>query len=174
MPEADFGQESSKEIFSPKTLTMEQAISVQMDRIAYLRSSGLEWAEAVYQLRDMVVGLEDDQFWDGMPEAIRKKVKELEHPSKDEVKNLSKEDLYKMKKRAKSFREEWSKHGWEGYPIRAYPGPDGEPIYMPTNENLSTALRIIMQLLSRQGIIWRTKRVSYLSEWKSEHVGGDD
>lgn len=138
---------------------MEDAISRQLDRIAFLRSTGQEWAEAVYQLRDMVVGLEDEEFWDGIPDRERSAVLKL------------------TARQQERERAKWSVEGWNGYPVRAFPmtGPNGQPVrdadgkivpvYMPTSENLSCALRIVMRLLSRQGIAWRTRRVSKLSKW---------
>lgn len=149
-----FGQASSEQKFSPRNITMEDAIARQLDRIAFLRSTGQEWAEAVYQLRDMVVGLEDEEFWDGIPPHVRGELK-------------------KMSRKVRSKEEEkWAVEGWNGYPVRAFRGPGGVPVYMPTSENLSCALRIVMRLLSRQGIAWRTRRVSKLSKWKEGEENG--
>lgn len=145
-----FGQASSESRFAPRNITMEDAIARQLDRIAFLRSTGQEWAEAVYQLRDMVVGLEDDEFWDGIPNSERSKIKKL--PEKE---------------REKEFKR-WAVEGWNGYPVRAFRGPGGQPIYVPTSENLSCALRIVMRLLARQGIAWRTRRISKLEPWGKE------
>lgn len=156
-PEA-YGQASSDQKFAPRNITMEDAIARQLDRIAFLRSTGQEWAEAVYQLRDMVVGLEDEEFWDGIPKSERHRVKKL--PEKEREKEEKK----------------WSVEGWNGYPVRAFKGPGGVPVYMPTSENLSCALRIVMRLLARQGIAWRTRRVSTLKKWgeKDEETPVDD
>lgn len=142
-----FGQESSEQRFTPRSITMEEAITRQLDRIAFLRSTGQEWAEAVYQLRDMVVGLEDEEFWDGIPKHERARVKLL--PERERVKE----------------ERRFAVEGWNGYPVRAFRGPSGEPVYVPTSENLSCALRIIMRLLARQGMAWRTRRVSKLEPW---------
>lgn len=144
-----FGQASSEQKFAPRNITMEDAIARQLDRIAFLRSTGQEWAEAVYQLRDMVVGLEDDEFWDGIPDAERKDIQKLPYLKREKVK------------------QEYAVEGWNGYPVRAFRGPGGVPVYMPTSENLSCALRIVMRLLSRKGIAWRTRRISKLQKWKS-------
>ncbi len=126
---------------------MEDAIARQLDRIAFLRSTGQEWAEAVYQLRDMVVGLEDDEFWDGIPPHVRSEMNKM------------------PKKQWERTQQEWAVEGWNGYPVRAFRGPGGVPVYMPTSDNLSCALRIVMRLLSRSGIAWRTRRVSKLKKW---------
>lgn len=145
-----YGQESSEQKFAPRNITMEDAIARQLDRIAFLRSTEQPWAEAVYQLRDMVVGLEDDEFWDGIPPHVRK-------------------SLTAMTEIARQVEtKKWSVEGWNGYPVRAFKGPGGQPIFVPTNENLSCALRIVMRLLARQGIAWRTRRVSKLAQWGKE------
>lgn len=145
----DFGQESSVKEFMPRTLSMEENINRQLDRISYLRSMGHPWGEAVYQLRDMIVGLEDDEFFDGIPEGVR-------------------EDMKKMtKKQREKVLDKYKEQGWDGYPIRAYKASSGRIVYKPTSENLSAALRIVMRLLARQNIVWRSKRVSKLTEWKS-------
>ena len=154
-PEA-FGQASSDQRFAPRNITMEDAIARQLDRIAFLRSTGQEWSEAVYQLRDMIVGLEDDEFWDGIPEHVR---------NSKEFRSLTGKALEREKAK-------WAVEGWNGYPVRAFKQktPDGTivPVYMPTSENLSCALRIIMRVLSRAGIVWRTRRVSTLKKWGEE------
>lgn len=125
--------------FKMRTLSHEDNINRQLDRIAYLRSVGAPWAEAVYQLRDMVVGLEDEEFWDGIPQAVRTSL----HDDPDVYERVA---------------AEYAHDGWKGYPCRAIQGVDGRPIYRPTAENLSTALRIIMKLLARRGILWKRKR----------------
>ncbi len=148
-PEA-FGQASSESRFAPRNITMEDAIARQLDRIAFLRSMGNDWSEAVYQLRDMVVGLEDDEFWDGLPKEVRSTLKKL--PKIEQAK----------------VQKQWAVEGWNGYPVRAFRGPGGQAVYMPTSENLSCALRIIMRLLSRQGIAWRTRRISKLEKLEGD------
>ena len=147
----NFGQASSEQRFAPRNITMEDAIARQIDRIAFLRSSGQDWSEAVYQLRDMVVGLEDDEFWDGIPKDVRKELKKMDERKREEA------------------VKQWAVEGWNGYPVRAFRGPSGVPVYMPTSENLSCAYRIVMRLLSRQGIAWRTRRIS-----KLEKLGGEE
>lgn len=104
---------------------------------------GLPWAEAVYQLRDLLVGLEDEEFWDGIPKGERAKLAALSEEKQEQAK------------------KQWSVEGWQGYPCRAIPGPTG-PIFKPTAENLSHAYRIIMRLAARRGLSWRTKRISSL------------
>ncbi len=147
-----FGQASSEQKFAPRNITMEDAIARQLDRIAFLRSTGQEWSEAVYQLRDMVVGLEDQEFWDGIPREERPRIKKLKDKERE------------------AEEKKFSVEGWNGYPVRAFRGPGGQPIFMPTSENLSCALRIVMRLLARQGIAWRTRRVSKLEVWGKDKV----
>lgn len=130
---------------SPRSISMEDIIKNQVDRIGYLRSAGEPWDEAVQNLRDLVIGLEDDQFDDGIPDHVRK--------------NLS--TLTPAEQRAE--RERWAPHGWNGVPIRAYRRPDGTIRWAPTAQDLSNQYRIIMALLDRRGISWRRKRVSYLA-----------
>lgn len=135
---------------------MEEAYSRQNDRIAYLRSIGQPWAEAVYELRDMLVGLEDEEFWDGIPPHVRK---DLEAKSEDE---------------REAIKETYSEHGWSTHRIRAFPirNAAGEvvPVYRPTPENLSTALRIVRRLATRVGITWKRKRVSRLPSYEENGV----
>ena len=150
----NFGQESSDQKFAPRNITMEDAIARQLDRIAFLRSTGQDWSEAVYQLRDMVVGLEDQEFWDGIPPDVRRKLKSMSEAERRRVTRT------------------WEVEGWSGYPVRAIRGPNGEPVFMPTSENLSCALRIVMRLLARQGIAWRTRRVSHLVQWGDKKEEG--
>ena len=148
MPGPDaFGQASSDQRFAPRTITMEDAIARQLDRIAFLRSTGQEWSEAVYQLRDMVVGLEDDEFWDGIPEDLRR--------------GLDK----KPRRQQEAIRKDCAVNGWDGYPVRAYRTGGGGVIFMPTSDQLSLALRIVMRLLARRGLAWRMRRTSKLEKY---------
>lgn len=138
------GDANPPQNFSPRPISMEDAFSRQNDRIGYLRSLGQPWAEAVYQLRDLLVGMEDDEFWDGIP--------------KDERAKLAKAPPHV----ADQIRDRYAVEGWLGYPCRAVRGPGGQPIYLPTADNLSHAYRIIMRLAARRGLSWRTKNVSKL------------
>lgn len=130
--------------FLPRPITMEEAVGRQIDRISYLRSIGHPWSEAVFMLRDMIVGLEDDEFWDGIPAHARGKWTKAEGGEKATI------------------AKQWAPEGWTGVPFRAYRLPDGGVVFRPTSENLSSALRIIMRLLARRGIAWRTRRRSDL------------
>lgn len=130
--------------FNPRPISLEEAFGRQNDRIGYLRSMGLPWAEAVFQLRDLLVGIEDDEFWDGVPASIRKTFPTI------------------PKAKAMALQEKWSVEGWNGYPCRAYPGPHG-PIYRPTAEQLSHAYQIVMRLASRKGLTWKKRRISGLT-----------
>lgn len=144
---------TSEDHFAPRPISMEEAFGRQNDRIGYLRSVGLPWAEAVYQLRDLLVGIEDEEFWDGIPPEERAKLAKLPPLEQEQV--------------AKRFAAE----GWSGYPCRAVQvaveQPDGSTKwvthYTPTPENLSHAYRIVMRLAARRGLSWRTRRVSRLS-----------
>lgn len=127
-------------------------IQRELDRIAYLRSLGHPWGSAVETLRDLAVGLEDEEFWDGLPPGIRGKVKALE---KDP-------DNRKAIHEAKRLREAYEHRGWNGVPIRAIPGPRGEPQWRPTAANLSDQLQIVLRLLDRHGLRWKTHRQSPL------------
>lgn len=130
--------------FNPRPIPVEEQFGRQNDRVGYLRSMGLPWAEAVFQLRDLLVGIEDDEFWDGIPKKVR-------------------DALPKMTKaKAAEAQAEWAPNGWDGITFRAVPGPGGRPLYRPTADELSHAYRIIMRLASRKGLTWRTKRISGL------------
>lgn len=119
----------------PRKITIEQAVMHQVDRIGYLRSIGEEWAESLFHLRDLIVGMEDEEFWSGIP------------------KGLIVED--------EEEREEYEKRGWNGIPVRMKRTQIGkkefidEPDPMPVE--LSQMLRIIMALLARRGMTWRRK-----------------
>lgn len=136
--------ESPDDELATRSLSMEDVLRRQIDRIAWLRSMGYEWGEAVQQLRDMVVGLEDDEFFDGVPLWRRKKFGNMEH---DE--------------RMKVFAQ-YKHEGWDCVPVRAFRGTNGFPVYRPTPDNLSAQLRIILRLLARRKITWRVKRRSFV------------
>lgn len=135
----------SNEVHTPRQIGFEEAISRQLDRIAYLRSLGHPWSEAVYQLRDMVVGLEDPQFWDGVPPKERERIEGLDPDLRDDE------------------LEKWKEEGWATHSVRAFRGPRG-PSFRPTAEELSRELRIIMRLLDRRGMIRKTRKSSTLPE----------
>lgn len=63
MPDA-FGVEVINGEPVAKPVRIEETVIRQIDRINYLRSTGQPWGEALEVLRDMVVGLEDDEFDD--------------------------------------------------------------------------------------------------------------
>lgn len=124
-----------------RAITLEENLNRQIDRIAFLRSAGYEWGEAVYQLRDMVVGLEDDEFYDGIPDRVRSDLEEREADEEE----------------WEAVRERFAEHGWESHSVDAVEGPDGRPVFMPSHADLSKALRIVMRLLARRGIVWKRK-----------------
>lgn len=140
----------------PKQLNLEDALMRQLDRIAYLRSMGHPWSEALYQLRDMMVGFEDAQFWDGVPPGQRKQIDALD-------------DLEAQKRLRRPFKEE----GWATHSVRAFPTARG-PVFRPTAEELSRQLRMVMRLLDRQGMIKKTRKESRLPEdWVKENPQTD-
>lgn len=119
-----------------RPLHVEDLVLHQIDRIGFLRSIGQDWAEPVAHLRDLVVGLEDDEFWTGVPEKVKKE-------------DLSGEEL-------KAYEE----RGWNGIRIRmkvrkVWKVEVREP--NPTPQELSLMLRVLMALLARQGMTWRRK-----------------
>lgn len=131
----------------PKQLGYEDLISRQLDRIAYLRSMGHPWAEALYQLRDELVGLEDAEFWDGVPPKVRESLKGLDENAR--------------RKAVEPYRD----LGWNTCPVRAIRGPRG-PIFRPTAEDLSRQLRILMRLLDRHKMLRKSRRESTVpKEW---------
>lgn len=149
-----------KDTVKHRDISHEQNINQQLDRIAYLRSAGLPWAEAVFQLRDMVVGLEDHEFWTGIPPRL---YEEHENDS-DKLTQL---------------REAYVEYGWDGVSFRAIETSDGRFVYDPTPSDLSKALRIIMRLLARKGILWkkrtRTRFAPYgEADQASKNGEGDD
>lgn len=127
-----------------RPVSAEEAFARQNDRIAFLRSHGLPWAEAVYELRDQLEGLEDPEFWDGIPDSVR--------PS------MANMDVKERKK----IQEHYAERGWITHSVTFLRYPDGSEEARPTAEELSRELRIIRALATRKGITWRTKRKSWL------------
>ncbi len=177
-PPDAYGQDSSEERIAPRNITMEEAISRQLDRIAYLRSVGLPWSEALYQIRDMVVGLEDEEFWDGVPKEKREHLEKLQ----EELKKLDPRNpehwprRRRLNEQIKEIREAHEEDGWETHSVEFYEKTlaDGsvKEVYKPSAQNLSTELRIIMRLLARAGVSWRVRRSSRLKPW--DKLGVDD
>lgn len=125
---------------NPRPITIEDAVMNQIDRIGYLRSIGEEWKEPVFHLRDTLVGLEDEEFWDGIPMNLRGKKEQI-----------SEEDL-----------EEYKDRGWQTIKVQnRIIKKDGRSIeYLdPLPEELSKMLRILMALLARRGMTWRKRNV---------------
>lgn len=125
-------------------ISMEEAFSRQNDRILYLRSLGKPCTEAVMALMDMLAGLEDQEFYDGIPAKVRA---ELAKKPKEEQEALA---------------EEYSTRGWNALPIRGLPGPGGRVIYRPTPDDLAAIYRLTLGLAHRLGLAWKQKRVAHL------------
>lgn len=130
--------------FNPRPIPVEEQFGRQNDRLAYLRSMGLPWSEAVFQLRDLLVGIEDQEFWDGIPKNVREEMTKMTPGQRD----------------AAAGRHAGS--GWDGITFRAIRGPGGKPVYRPTADELSRAYQIILRLAARKGLTWKTKRISGL------------
>lgn len=113
----------------------------QIDRIGFLRSTGEEWKEPVFHLRDILIGLEDEEFWDGIPMNLRNKRNDIKP-----------EDLQRYKDRS-----------WTDVPctMRVIKDDQGRKHeYLdPTPMELSRMLQILMALLARRGMTWRRKNV---------------
>lgn len=148
MEDAPFaaGDPDSIDQATPKRIAFEDGIMRQLERIAYRRSMGLPWSEALYQLRDMLVGFEDAEFWDGIPPDKRKEVEAMPNP-------------VAQREFAKGFAE----LGWATHRVRAFKTPRG-PVFRPTSEQLSLELRMLMRLLDRNQMIRKTRRASRLPE----------
>lgn len=127
---------------NPRKITIEEAIARQLDRIAYQRSVGEDWSESVFALRDMIHGQEDAEFWTGLSEEDRTRLATMTPYEAD------------------LFRKKRAVHGWDGMPMNRTPA--GE--WVPTTEQLSWALRIILKLLSRRGMTWRTRHSSHIHQ----------
>lgn len=140
---AELQADSGVDYLANQPLSMIDIVRRQQDRIAYLRSSGGDWGEAVMELRDQLVGLEDDEFWTGIDAAAAKRIKAAEDAGDDDL--------------AQKLAQECAPRGWLGVPIRAYQAEDGSPIYKPTNAELSTMRRILNRLLHRKGMLWKTR-----------------
>lgn len=139
------GGADAQEMPVVRQLRYEDTLNRQVDRIAYLRSLGRPWAEALYQFRDMVVPIEDEQFRDGVPPKERERIKGL--PEAQQKKEL----------------ERWAEDGWDTHRCPARPGPWG-PVFKPTPQVQSAQLRMIMRLLERQKMLRSTRSASRLPE----------
>lgn len=119
---------------NPRQLNIEQDVMNQIDRIGYLRSIGEPWQESVFHLRDLVVGLEDEEFWDGVPKKIRATVS----PEQSAI---------------------YNERGWNSLSVRmkveAQPDGTTRETLDPTPAELSLMLRIMMGLFARRGVTWR-------------------
>lgn len=134
----DDGEEDPLENVRTGHIPIEEALSRQVDRIAYLRSAGLAWGEAVLHLRDMVVGLEDEEFYDGIPDEVRAQVQDGQ---------VSIEQA----------RERYAEYGWQSCSVRAYETEDGGVVLDPSPSDLSKLYRIIQRLLARKGLVYKRK-----------------
>lgn len=165
--------ENPTERLAMKAMQTMDIVRRQVDRILFLRSTGGPWGAAVEGLRDVLVGLEDQQFWDGMPLAVRKKVKELEADPSDK----------KSRKAAKELRAKYAVQGWDGVPVAwtpievrvLVPGTSETRLEVrqklqPNAENLSDMFRIMLHLLHRHGLLWKTRLDSALppvEDWEA-------
>lgn len=130
----------------PRQIDFEMGLARQLDRIAFRRSNGLPWDEALYHLRDSMVGYEDEQFWDGIPPKERKRIKALA-------------DV----KARKEAAEAWAGQGWETMHVRAY-RVGHRVIFKPTGEQMSRQLRIVLQLIDRSGMRRKVRQQSRLPD----------
>ncbi len=123
---------------NPRSISIEDNVLHQIDRIGYLRSIGEDWKEPVFHLRDLIVGLEDDEFWNGTPMHLRDKTIPQEHEA------------------------EYKDRGWKSINVRMRKRVvDGIEIeYLdPLPQELSKMLRIILALLARRNMTWRRRNV---------------
>lgn len=141
------GLPEEAEKLSTRSISIEEQFSRQSDRVAYLRSMGQPWSESLYALRDLLTGVEDLQFWDGIPPDQREALDGMSEEQREEL------------------RQRCARSGWSTIDIRAFPGPDGEPIYKPSAEDLSRQLRIVLGLAQRLGITWKYDRASKLPQY---------
>lgn len=116
-----------------RRVDVESLILRQLDRISYLRSVGQPWREPVFMLRDLAVGLEDGEFWDGVPDIIRGK--------------LNQEEV-----------EAYGRRGWDSMQMREKELEDGRTVLDPTAAELSNALQIVMALFARRNMTWKVKK----------------
>lgn len=158
LPSGKGGGEGFGERVRHRPISLEEIIREQIHDIARLRSWGYPWAEAVFTLRDLVVGLEDEQFWDGIPPSARSRLKAARAAG----------DVEEVER----IREAYGRYGWDSCPVRAFEAGDGSVVYRPSPEDLSALLRIILRLLARRGVNWKRKRQTRFSPW-GESVEGE-
>lgn len=126
---------------SPRSISIEDNVLHQIDRIGYLRSIGEAWDEPVFHLRDICVGLEDEEFWDGIP----KQVRERKNPPITDVE-----------------KKAYNDRGWETMEVRMRVMKIGKHemrFLDPTASELSLMLRILMALLARRGMTWKRRTI---------------
>lgn len=153
---ADEGDEDPFDKTRTGKIPIEEKLARQVDRIAYLRSASLPWGEAVFHLRDMVVGLEDDEFYDGIPNQEREKIKNGDH-------ELTMEEA----------RERYAEFGWDGFTMRTWEQADGTLVTDPSPADLSKAYRIIQRLLARKGLVYKRKtRTRFAPYGEDPHDAG--
>lgn len=121
-----------------RNLSIEDVLRRQLDRVAYLRSSGLDFSEAVLMLRDLLVGVEDDEFFDGVPATVRG---------------------------TEGAREAYAERGWDTMVVTAS-SSGGRAVLTPSNAELGVMLRCLTALMARRGLTFRSQFSSRVpQEW---------
>lgn len=134
--------ELHREVNIARPLAYEENLNQQLHTISIIRSRGGDWSEALYQLRDLLVGREDAQFFDGIPPEDRERIKAMDDP-----------------KQQRKAREAFREMGWDTHVVPWVQGPRG-PIFRPTPQDLSHELRLLMGLMNRQKMLQRTQHTS--------------
>ena len=138
----------------PRPITIEDNVMNQIDRIGYLRSTGQSWVEPVFHLRDLIVGLEDEEFWTGLPMNL----------GKDKLNALTPEQ-----------KQQYSERGWNTMRVQERVVKQGTRVIKfldPTPSELSLMLRIMMALMARRNMTWRRRNVDEIPMTFLDKPGG--
>lgn len=140
---------------NPRGLTIEDAVMNQIDRIGFLRSLGKDWKEPLFHLRDILIGLEDNEFFNGIPMNLQDK--------QDKIKA--------------EHLETYRARSWDAIPVRMRSAKDEagniEEWLDPTPIELSKMLQILMALLARRNMTWRRKNVDEINMTFGKEIQDD-
>lgn len=138
--------EQPEERLAVKALQIMDHVHLTLNSIRECRRAGEYRGHLVDHLNQLLIGIRDDTFWDGLPEEAREKVHALEAAGDK-----------KAMHQARKIRELYWPMGWQGVSVRAIPNADGSARFLPTSQDIDQMEEILMQLLHRKGLLWKTR-----------------
>ena len=138
-------------------LHAEDIVRRQIDRIGYLRSVGMDWSEALLQLRDELVGLEDYEFKYGIPDRVMKHLVSCTDNPRWRQPDWPDVVPGACSHVTPSELDRYMERGWETMTIDGTETEEGEQIFDPSPQDLARMNRILHGLMSRQGLMWRQR-----------------